>query len=76
MNSADLFRVVVRFEIVRPQKLLLTKLDETEALGPMSNETARTGKPVSFLSAGQRIPEEPPRDPQGRIAVCGAVEVR
>jgi flagellar biosynthesis protein FlhF len=58
MKSADLSRVVVRFEIFRPQKLLRTKLDETEAFGSMSNETARPGKPVSFLSAGQRVPED------------------
>jgi flagellar biosynthesis protein FlhF len=58
MRSADLSRVVDRFEIFRPQKLLFTKLDETEAFGPILNEAARTGKPVSFLTAGQQIPED------------------
>lgn len=58
MKSADLYRVVDRFEIFRPKKLLFTKLDETEAFGPILNEAARTAKPVSFLSAGQRIPED------------------
>ncbi len=58
MKSADLSRVVDRFEIFRPQKLIFTKLDETEAFGPIFNEAARTGKPVSFLATGQRIPED------------------
>jgi len=58
MKSADLSRVVDRFEIFRPRKLIFTKLDETEAFGPIFNEAARTGKPVSFLSTGQQIPED------------------
>jgi flagellar biosynthesis protein FlhF len=58
MKSADLSRVVDRFEIFRPRKLLFTRLDETEAFGPLFNEPARTGKPLSFLTAGQRIPED------------------
>jgi flagellar biosynthesis protein FlhF len=58
MKPADLSRVVDSFEMFRPQKLIFTKLDETEAYGPILNEAARTGKPVSFLCAGQRIPED------------------
>jgi flagellar biosynthesis protein FlhF len=58
MKSADLRRVVDRFEVFRPRKLLFTKLDETETFGPILNEAVRTGKPVSFLSAGQQIPDD------------------
>jgi flagellar biosynthesis protein FlhF len=58
MKSADLSRVIDRFEIFRPQKLIFTKLDETETFGPILNEAARTDKAVSFLAAGQRIPED------------------
>ena len=50
--------VVDSFEIFRPQRLLFTKLDETSSFGPIVNESARTGKPVSFLATGQRIPED------------------
>ncbi len=57
-RSADLRRVAERFEPFRPQKLLFTRLDETEAYGGLWSLAARTGKPVSFLSAGQRIPED------------------
>jgi flagellar biosynthesis protein FlhF len=58
MKSADLSRVVDRFEIFRPRKLLFTRLDETESFGSILNEAARTRKPVSFLTFGQRIPED------------------
>ena len=58
MRSADLSRVVDRFEIFRPAKLLFAKLDETGTFGPILNQVVRTGKPVSFLAAGQRIPED------------------
>jgi flagellar biosynthesis protein FlhF len=58
MKSADLSRVVDAYEIFQPGRLLFTRLDETTALGPILNESVRTGKPLSFFSAGQRIPED------------------
>jgi flagellar biosynthesis protein FlhF len=58
MRSADLTRVVDRFEVFRPAKLLFAKLDETGSFGPILNQVARTGKPVSFLAGGQQIPED------------------
>jgi flagellar biosynthesis protein FlhF len=58
MKSADLTRVVDSFEVFRPQRLLFTRLDETASFGPILNEAARTGKPLSFFGTGQRIPED------------------
>ena len=58
MKSADLSRVVDSFQPFQPQRLLFTKLDETGSFGPILNEAARTGKPLSFFSHGQRIPED------------------
>jgi flagellar biosynthesis protein FlhF len=58
MKAADVTRMVDRFEIFRPQRLLFTRLDETESLGPIFNEAARTRKPLSFFATGQRIPED------------------
>ena len=58
LKSADLTRAVERFEIFRPAKLLVTRLDETDSLGAVVSEAARTGKPLSFLSTGQQIPED------------------
>jgi len=58
VKAADVSRMVDRFEIFRPQRLLFTRLDETESLGPIFNEAARTRKPLSFFANGQRIPED------------------
>jgi len=58
MKAADVTRMVDRFEVFRPQRLLFTKLDETESFGPIFNEAARTAKPLSFFATGQRIPED------------------
>jgi flagellar biosynthesis protein FlhF len=58
MKSADLRVAVDRYERFRPTKLLLTKVDETNSLGTGLNEAARTGKPISFLTKGQAIPED------------------
>jgi flagellar biosynthesis protein FlhF len=67
MKSADLTRMVDAFEILKPQRLLFTKLDETSSFGPLLNEAARTGKPLSFFTAGQRIPEDLEAASQNRL---------
>jgi flagellar biosynthesis protein FlhF len=58
MKPADLSRVVDSFQIFGAQRLLFTKLDETSSFGPILNEAVRTGKPLSFFTTGQRIPED------------------
>jgi len=67
MKSADLTRMVDAFEILRPQHLLFTKLDETASFGPIFSEAARTGKPLSFFTTGQRIPEDLEAVTQARL---------
>jgi flagellar biosynthesis protein FlhF len=58
MRSSDLSRVVERFERFRPSKLLFARLDETTTYGALWATAARSEKPVAFLSAGRRIPED------------------
>jgi len=67
-KPADLTRMVDGFEIFRPQRLLFTKLDETGSFGPILNEAARTAKPLSFFTGGQRIPEDLETASRGRLA--------
>jgi flagellar biosynthesis protein FlhF len=57
-KPADLSRMVDAFGVLRPQHLLFTKLDETGSYGPIVSEAVRTGKPLSFFTNGQRIPED------------------
>jgi len=58
LRSADLSRVIDAFEIFEPRRLLFTRLDETTAPGSIFTEAVRTGKPLSFFSTGQCIPED------------------
>ena len=47
-----------RFAVFRPTSCLLTKLDEATSLGGTLSMLVRTGLPVSYVSEGQRIPED------------------
>jgi flagellar biosynthesis protein FlhF len=67
MKSADLTRMVDAFEILRPQHLLFTKLDETSSFGAIFSEAARTRKLLSFFATGQRIPEDLEAASQARL---------
>jgi flagellar biosynthesis protein FlhF len=57
-RETDLRRAVDRFAAFTPDKLLFTRLDETEDTGSMISEAIRTVKPISFLSTGQLVPED------------------
>ena len=58
MKASDLERTVRAFEIFGPSKLLFTRVDETDSFGSLFCVAARTGKSISFLSAGPAIPED------------------
>jgi flagellar biosynthesis protein FlhF len=58
MKPADLSRVIDRYEIFQPKKLLFTRLDETDRYGALVNEAARRSLPISFLGTGQQIPDD------------------
>jgi flagellar biosynthesis protein FlhF len=58
MQRAAIARISDRFAIFQPSKLLFTMLDAADQTGPAFAEVLRTGKPVSFLAAGQRVPED------------------
>jgi len=67
MKSGDLSRVVEQFGIFRPHRLLFTKLDETGSFGPILQEASRSGRPLSFFTTGQRIPEDLEAAAKGRL---------
>ena len=68
LKQADLGATVDRFSEFSPHKLLFTRLDETRTFGALLNESVRTGKPMSFLSTGQQIPEDLETATKSRIA--------
>jgi flagellar biosynthesis GTPase FlhF len=56
LKADDLRVAVERFEVFATDRLLFTRLDETERFGPAFSEAAAGGKPVSFLATGQQLP--------------------
>jgi flagellar biosynthesis protein FlhF len=51
-------RVIERYAIFHPDKLLFTRLDETDRYGALISESSQRGLPVSFLATGQQIPDD------------------
>jgi len=70
MKQQDLARTVDRFQIFSPHKLIFTRMDETQSFGPLVNESVRRSLPVSFLSAGQNIPDDLEPATKRRLAEC------
>ena len=71
MKPADLSRVIDRYEIFQPKKLLFTRLDETERYGALVSEASRRGLPLSFLATGQQIPDD--LEPASKEFIAGKV---
>ena len=70
MRASEMKRYSIAYDIFRPSHLIFTRLDETAALGPVLGETVRSGRPVSFLGTGQRVPED--LEPATKAALIGA----
>ena len=51
-------KAIERFSAVPLQGLIMTKLDECESLGSLLNIPLSHGKPLSYLTNGQRVPED------------------
>jgi flagellar biosynthesis protein FlhF len=58
LRAAALARVVERFSMFQPARLLFTNLDDGEACGGIVEQAIRTGLPLSYLGCGQQIPED------------------
>ncbi len=58
MREPDLFRIYDRVKHLPLLRLLFTKLDETACFGSVFELAYQTGVPLSYWSAGQRVPED------------------
>jgi len=73
MRGADLARTARRFEPLRPARLIFTHLDETSSCGGLLSLGMETGRPISFLCAGQSVPEDiEPASRQALLRLIGA----
>jgi len=55
---ADARRILDRFAVAPPQGVILTKIDETEQVGPVCALLAERQLPLSYFTNGQRVPED------------------
>ena len=56
--SRDLPRLAALLESHRPSRVALTRLDESDTLGPLVATLREWRIPISFLGTGQRVPED------------------
>ena len=58
MRLIDLYRAAALYSSFRPSKLIFTRLDETSSMASVFCVAARRNLPVSFLAAGQSVPDD------------------
>lgn len=58
MRLKDMKRCLAQYEKFNAGRLVFTHLDETDSFGPLYCAALWSGKPLSYLSAGQQIPED------------------
>jgi flagellar biosynthesis GTPase FlhF len=58
LQAADMNRMIQRYSVFRPKKLLFTHLDETGQHGTLVSQAALSSLPISFLGTGQQIPDD------------------
>lgn len=54
----DLLDIVAKFQQVGFDALLFTKLDETTSVGSILNLVKATGKPLTYITTGQNVPDD------------------
>ncbi|HUW58473.1 MAG TPA: flagellar biosynthesis protein FlhF [Planctomycetota bacterium] len=57
-SMGNMLDVVKQFRDVGPNRLLITKVDEAEALGTLVSVSSRVRVPVSYVTTGQDIPDD------------------
>lgn len=66
-SPAQQAAIAARFGSLDPSRVLVTKIDETLELGALYNIVKMTGLPLSYLTTGQRVPEDIEVARTGRI---------
>jgi flagellar biosynthesis protein FlhF len=51
-------RIFASYADVKPSRIIITKLDEAESLAPLSGLLREQGIPISYLTTGQRVPDD------------------
>ncbi|GBC97273.1 Flagellar biosynthesis protein FlhF [bacterium HR16] len=57
-KTRDLYDIVERFSVMPLHRVIWTKLDESTAFGNMLNVAVKHPLPISYVTTGQRVPED------------------
>ena len=57
-KTRDLYDIVERFSVMPLHRIIWTKLDESTAFGNILNVAVKHPLPISYVTTGQRVPED------------------
>lgn len=57
-KTTDIDKIIKNFKDVKTDSLIFTKLDETATHGIIFNTVQKSGKPISYVTNGQNVPNE------------------
>ena len=57
-RSEDVSRILTRFQRLSPQRVIFTKMDETDSRSAVVGDLLRSEVRITFLTNGQRVPED------------------
>jgi flagellar biosynthesis protein FlhF len=69
-SAATARRVLDRYATLRPSRVIITKLDECDSVVPLLTVVRERQLPVSYLSGGQRVPEDLTRATPAALAAA------
>jgi flagellar biosynthesis protein FlhF len=69
-SAASARRLLDRYAPLRPARVVITKLDECESIMPLVTVVRERLLPVSYLTAGQRVPEDLTRATPAALAAA------
>ncbi|HVB38973.1 MAG TPA: hypothetical protein VND92_10565, partial [Vicinamibacterales bacterium] len=69
-TARDAERIFEGYAGAQPQRVVLTRLDEAESLSPLVGVLRERQIPISYLSTGQRVPEDLSRATAPLLAAC------
>ena len=68
VKEEDMIESVRRFSAARVDRIIFTKLDETGSYGTLLNVAENAGIPISYVTSGQKVPEDIERADGRRFA--------
>ncbi len=57
-KESDLKTVFNSYQVLHPSRLIFSKIDESTSIGSLFNIKIQSGLPLSYLTIGQRVPED------------------